>query len=88
MLLLPNAACLSEEHMEVIRRFVENGGGLVASFRTSLYDEKGRRRPDFGLKDVFGCSFTGIVKDTRWDSYQKVRMAHPVLQAWILSGRK
>lgn len=40
MLLLPNAACLSEEHMEVIRRFVENGGGLVASFRTSLYDEK------------------------------------------------
>ena len=78
VLLLPNAACLSEEHMEVIRHFVENGGGLVASFRTSLYDEKGRRRPDFGLKDVFGCSFTGIVKDTRWDSYQKVRMAHPV----------
>ena len=78
VLLLPNAACLSEEHMEVIRRFVENGGGLVASFRTSLYDEKGCRRPDFGLKDVLGCSFTGIVKDTRWDSYQKVRMAHPV----------
>lgn len=38
----------------------------------------GCRRPDFGLKDVFGCSFTGIVKDTRWDSYQMVRMAYPV----------
>ncbi len=81
VLILPNAACISEEHVEVIRRFVRNGGGLVASFRTSLYDERGNRRPDFGLKDVFGCSFTGIVRDTRQDSYQKVRLPqHPVLK--------
>ena len=80
VLLLPNAACLSEEQMDVIRRFVEAGGGLVASYRTSLYDEKGKQRPDFGLKEVFGCSFTGITKDTGSDSYQKIRMKHPILE--------
>jgi hypothetical protein len=48
VLVLPNVACLSERAAEVIRRFVRQGGGLVASFETSLYDENFARREDFG----------------------------------------
>ncbi len=52
VLVLPNAACLSARSAEVVRRFVRAGGGLVASFETSLFDENFRRRPDFALADV------------------------------------
>lgn len=79
VLVLPNAACISEEHLEIIRRYVEQGGGIVASYETSLYDERGNRRQDFGLKDLFGCSYTGIKEDTSFDCYQLIRAEHPVL---------
>ncbi|HWQ55466.1 MAG TPA: alpha-amylase family protein [Bryobacteraceae bacterium] len=52
---LPNAACLSEAQVECIRQYVRNGGALLASYETSLYDERGNRRPDFALADVFGA---------------------------------
>lgn len=79
MLVLPNAACISGEHMDIIREYVKNGGGLIASDRTSLYDEAGRQRADFGLRDMFGCSYTGIEKDTSLDCYQKIRNQHEIL---------
>lgn len=86
VLVLPNTVCISDGHLGIIREFVENGGGLVASYRTSLSDEKGKDREDFGLKDLFGCSFTGIVRDTRQDSYQKVQEADsPLLKDMEIS---
>ena len=75
ILCLPNTMCLSDSQIEIIKKFVENGGSLMASYKTSLFDEKGKKRPDFGLKDVFGLSYTGIEKDTSFDCYQMVRMA-------------
>lgn len=78
-LILPNTAYMSDEQIEIIRDYVENGGGLVASFETSLYDENGIRRPDFGLKDLFGVNFTGMRRNTEYDCYQMVRKNHPVL---------
>ncbi len=79
VLIVPNAAYLNDEHVEVIREYVRNGGGLVASYETSLYDEKGKKRPDFGLGDVFGVSDTGIRKDTSADCYQRIARMHPIL---------
>ncbi len=79
VLLLPNAACMSEDQMEIIRKYVREGGGIVASYQTSLFDEKGQCRQDFGLGDLFGCSWTGMVKNTETDCYQKIREAHPLL---------
>lgn len=57
VLILPNTACMSSSQCARIRRFVGAGGGLVASYETSLYDENGLKRRDFALADVFGVRF-------------------------------
>ncbi|MCG2680605.1 MAG: beta-galactosidase trimerization domain-containing protein, partial [Kiritimatiellae bacterium] len=53
--LLGNAACLSDAACEALRQYVAQGGGLVASYHASLFDEWGERRPDFGLAEVIGA---------------------------------
>ncbi len=60
LLYIPNAPCLSSDQCGVIRRFVESGGILVATHLTSVADEFGRPRPDFGLADVFGAHLQAI----------------------------
>jgi hypothetical protein len=52
-LVLADQECLADEHMDLIRRFVLQGGGLVATEQTSLFTPWRLRRPDFGLKDLF-----------------------------------
>jgi len=59
VLIFPNIAALSDRQCGEIREFVARGGGLVATYETSLYDERGERRHDFGLADLFGASFDG-----------------------------
>ena len=44
--------CLSNEQLDLIRKFVKQGGGLVLTEHTSLYNEWRRRRREFGLNDL------------------------------------
>lgn len=61
VLVLADEACLSDEQVRAIRRFVAAGGGLVATHETSLYDDRGNRRPDFALADVFGVRYQAML---------------------------
>lgn len=61
VLILPNAASLSDAQCAALRKFVENGGGLVASLDTSLCDEFGDPRRNFGLADVLGIQHAGVI---------------------------
>jgi hypothetical protein len=54
-LVLPNVGALSDQQCASIRKFVGNGGALVATGATSLYDEWGDSRQDFALADLFGA---------------------------------
>lgn len=49
VLLLPDTECLSDEQLARIRKFVADGGGLVATGRTGLYDSWRRLRTKPGL---------------------------------------
>jgi len=60
VLIMPNTACLSDEQARCVEQFVRNGGGLVATVDTSLFDELGNARNDFALADVFGVHYLGI----------------------------
>jgi hypothetical protein len=69
LLVLADAAALSDAQCSAIREYVRRGGSLLATFASSLFDETGRRRPDFGLADLFGVSFGGRVEGPMQNSY-------------------
>jgi hypothetical protein len=80
VLILPNIAALSERQCGQIRDFVKRGGGLVATYETSLYDERGVRRANFGLSDLFGAAYAGGVDARMQNSYLRLEGAHPLLR--------
>jgi hypothetical protein len=52
-LVLADQECLDDNQMNLIRQYVQQGGGLVATEQTSLFTPWRQRRADFGLKDLF-----------------------------------
>ena len=68
-LILPNTALLSDEQCRQLRAYADGGGSLLATFETSLYDERNRRRGDFGLADVFGIRKNGEAIGTLGNAY-------------------
>ena len=71
LLILPNIALLSDAQCKQLKEFVHNGGSILATFETSLYDEHGVRRKNFGLADLFGVSYSGPVEGPMKNSYLK-----------------
>jgi hypothetical protein len=69
LLILANAAALSDAQCRAIRDYVSRGGSALATFASSLFDEVGRRRDDFGLADLFGVSFDGRIDGPMQNSY-------------------
>jgi hypothetical protein len=55
LLILPNFGAITDAQAAAVQRFVEAGGGLVATGESSLYDEWGNARPDFALSGLFGA---------------------------------
>ena len=76
-LILPNIAALSDAQCEQLRAFVKRGGNLIATYETSLYDEQGKRRTNFGLSDLFGVDWTGKSEGPMMNSY--IRLEHEAL---------
>jgi hypothetical protein len=75
---LPNAACMSDYEVDAVKRYVAEGGCLIATFMTSLFDEKGNRRDNFALADLFGADLIEKNVGIRRDSYIRITKAHPV----------
>ncbi|MFH0910095.1 MAG: alpha-amylase family protein [Planctomycetota bacterium] len=85
VLLLPNAAALSAEQCAAIRSFVKAGGGLLATFESSLYDEEGKRRKDFALADVFGAGYEREIRrqnEHRSTGYSVMEKEHPASKSF------
>jgi hypothetical protein len=73
-LILPNIAALTGTQCDQLRAFVKNGGSLIATYETSLYDEWGFRRKDLALGDLFGVTWTGHMEGPMHNSY--IRLEH------------
>jgi Hypothetical glycosyl hydrolase 6 len=85
LLILSDAAALSDAQCRAIREFAARGGSVLATFASSLFDELGQRRTDFGLADLFGVSFDGRIEGPLHNSYlsldadPRTGRRHPVL---------
>jgi hypothetical protein len=92
-LIFPNIAALSTDQCNQIREFVERGGSIVATYETSLYDEWGVQRKDFGLASLFGASFAGSKEGPMQNSYLSLQkdpstgQYHPVLAGFEDANR-
>jgi len=83
-LILPNITALSDAQCEQLRQFVVAGGSIVATSETSLYDEWGAKRKDFGLAGLLGVSFAGRLEGPMQNAYLNLEHAaapgHPLLR--------
>jgi hypothetical protein len=52
VVVLADQECLSDKQVQLLRDYVNNGGSLVATEHTSLFNEWRQRRPDFALADL------------------------------------
>ena len=89
LLILPNVAALSDAQCDQLRQYVKRGGSILGTFETSLYDEWGKRRENFGLSDLFGVNFNGRVERDIKNSYMRIetQTRHPILRGLENAGR-
>lgn len=86
LLILPNIPDLSDIQCDQLRKFTEEGGSIIATFETSLYNENGVQRKDFGLADLLGVSYDQGVEGPMQNSYLRLKSDpltksfHPVLK--------
>src|ERR1035441_3074665 len=57
VLILPDAVVMSDRQAGILAKYVEGGGNLVASARTSLLNSDGSPRNNFALADLFGADY-------------------------------
>ena len=57
VLILSDAKTLTPNEEKVLREWVRNGGSLIATGTTTMFDQYGLERTNYGLADVFGVDF-------------------------------
>lgn len=59
VLILPNMALMSDAQAASILQYAAHGGSVLATFQTGLFDETGKARKDFALRELFGINKAG-----------------------------
>ena len=83
-LIFPDVVALSDAQCAQVGEFVERGGSVIATHETSLSDELGVRRKNFGLADLFGVNFAGRIESRMQNAYLRLEHEatrhHPLLK--------
>jgi hypothetical protein len=62
VIIVASAECLSDKCIAGLDDFVKKGGGLVVTDKSSMRNEFGQSRENFGLKEVLGLDFKGMTE--------------------------
>jgi hypothetical protein len=77
LVVLPDAACLSDVQSAVLDAFVREGGAVLATGATGLYDGQGAQRPSYGLA-CLGAEEVIMARQDMRSAYIAVAEADPV----------
>ncbi|MGW7685519.1 alpha-amylase family protein [Kribbella sp. NPDC054772] len=77
VIVLANAEQLSDAQCAVLTEYVGSGGSLVAAYQSSLYDENGAARDDFGLGGVLNVRLTAPSRQVQ-NNYIALTDGHPL----------
>jgi hypothetical protein len=98
VLYLADKCYVSDLQVENLKNFVENGGSLILSYATSLYDEKGDKRSDFSLGELARIEYLNpdekmqeMIRDNYrsagpWDLYIKTETGQSVIRRSLSKG--
>ena len=79
---LPNVRNMSDREVQLLTEYVREGGNLIATYATGLYDDEGNERSDYALRELFGVQYAGKRENTRKDNYQYILdKHHPIVSA-------
>jgi len=73
----PNVVCLSDAQCMMLEKYVGGGGTLLATHLTSVADEFGRLRKDYGLADIFSATLTSPEPVEMPDLYLRLTSFRP-----------
>lgn len=71
LIVMPNIACIDDEVADMLDKFVEKGGSILATDNTALYTSRGELRENFALKSL-GVSALNFIKEDMRSSYLRV----------------
>ncbi len=77
---LCGASGVSDTDAKRLMAWVEQGGGLLATYDTGLYDERGHQRQDGGaLSEILGVKIKGSPLESQPESFYRVKEGHAAL---------
>jgi hypothetical protein len=77
---LCGASGISDGDAQKLADWVKQGGGLLATYDTGLYNERGELRKDGGaLKEILGVEMKGEPLESQPECYYRMKEKHPAL---------
>lgn len=82
-LIMPNTALLSDAQAANLKRYVDRGGSILATFETGLYDEGGNLRNDYALGNIFDIQLKPGYKGPKGQIfYANIDSKHEILNGF------
>lgn len=78
LLILPSVMCMDKKQVAAVKKYVKNGGRLLASGNTSLFDEYGFGNDHFQLKELFGADYVKDKMTPKPTSIKGANIANPI----------
>lgn len=75
VLVLPNTACMSDDSAEAVRKFARDGGTVITTFETGMFDEMGKKRDKPLFEEAFGGEYLGYTRDNLKSSYANIEIS-------------
>jgi hypothetical protein len=84
---LCGASGISAEQARILTGWVRDGGSLLATYDTGLYDEQGRQKLGGMLQEVLGVEMKGEALGSLPECYYRPMESHPALGSYKVGER-